>query len=353
MSRIIPRAEWGATRRAGFGDRPVGRLDKWLHHSVTLAPDLVFPWDDDYAAVRLLEKIGQDRFAGGISYTFAVTPAGLIFEGTGVSRIGAHTAGRNTGSVGIVLVGNYDRDNPPQAMLDAVAWLLRHGAAQGWWQTAALTGGHRDTKSTSCPGTRGYAQIRTINELAAGSAVVAPAVPPTAATPSKHPVLVYGSRGPEVGVLQRFLGIDDDDSFGPATLRATKAYQTSVGLKDDGSVGPLTWAKIDANEGRPAAPAPAPAPATPAAPPFPLGQHQWFGWKDGGKDSISGYFSHSEYLERFQQRLKDRGWNIDPDGKYGPQTNRITKAFQVDKGLTPNGAIGPDTWAAAWTTPIT
>lgn len=165
--RIIPRAEWGARHPRGFRAAPLPADEVWLHHSVTLAPDLVPPYDDDFAAVRTLERIGQDRFGGGISYTFAVTPAGLIFEGHGVDRQGAHTANHNVRGRGIVLVGDYERNRPTPQMVDAVAWLLRHGHERGWWKAPRLNGGHRDTKATVCPGRHGYASIAEINRRAA------------------------------------------------------------------------------------------------------------------------------------------------------------------------------------------
>lgn len=110
----------------------------------------------------------------------------------------------------------------------------------------------------------------------------------------------------------------------------------------------------------PAAPAPAPvssgprviAPGVPA-PPFPLPAGSYFGPKSGPKASVSGYFSHRSDLARWQQRMKDRGWAIGVDGLYGPQTERIARAFQAEKGLVVDGAIGPITWAAAWTAPVT
>lgn len=37
----------------------------------------------------------------------------------------------------------------------------------------------------------------------------------------------------------------EDDSYGPSTTFAVKAFQASMGLLVDGSAGPLTWAKID------------------------------------------------------------------------------------------------------------
>jgi hypothetical protein len=165
---IISRARWGARRPNGFGPRRLPATEAWEHHSVTLAPDLVPPFDDDYAAIRALEEIGHARFGAGISYTRLFTPAGLIFEGHGIDRIGSHTGGHNTAAVGYCLVGNYDTARPTDAQLRAVAWCLQHDHAHGWLAAPRLNGGHRDLKSTGCPGRYAYERIPDVNRLAAG-----------------------------------------------------------------------------------------------------------------------------------------------------------------------------------------
>jgi len=54
-------------------------------------------------------------------------------------------------------------------------------------------------------------------------------------------LLKIGSTGENVKILQRFLKLKDDGSFGPKTAAAVKAWQKSNGLLDDGIVGPKTW----------------------------------------------------------------------------------------------------------------
>ena len=58
-------------------------------------------------------------------------------------------------------------------------------------------------------------------------------------------------------------------------------------------------------------------------------------------------------VRALQQRLRERGWKITVDGEFGPQTDRIVRAFQKDKGLVVDGEVGPQTWNALWTTAIT
>jgi hypothetical protein len=174
---IISRARWGARYSAGFGPSPLPARELWLHHSVTVAPDLT--WvdadgdgveDDEERAMRTLEDIGQQRFGGGVSYTFAIMPSGRIYEGHGVGRQGAHTGGRNDIARAIVLVGDYSTRPPTDAQQRATAWLVEHGRKQGWWTVYGLSGGHRQAPNqvaTACPGDAALREIPTVNRLAA------------------------------------------------------------------------------------------------------------------------------------------------------------------------------------------
>lgn len=175
MVTIISRATWGARHDRGFRSAPLPASEVWLHHSVTIAPSIGnIDADRDGApdveerAMRTLEQIGEDRFGGGVSYTFAVMPSGRIYEGHGVDRQGAHTGGRNSIARAIVLVGNYQIDHLTEAQVLSVAALLRHGKTKGWWRHARLNGGHQDAPgaSTACPGRHAMAAIPRINKLA-------------------------------------------------------------------------------------------------------------------------------------------------------------------------------------------
>ena len=89
------------------------------------------------------------------------------------------------------------------------------------------------------------------------------------------------------------------------------------------------------------------------APGFPLPSGWYFGPASGPFYSISGKFSYKGALTPWQARMAARGWKITADGEYGPETAGVTHKFQVEKHLTVNDHIGSQTWAAAWTSPLT
>jgi len=175
---------------------------------------------------------------------------------------------------------------------------------------------------------------------------------------------VMGVKDYQKALKQLRYNVGDVDGIkGPQTTAAIKAFQTDQGLAADGIVGPLTAQALSASLAAANGQNPSDAmpgrntggdkPVQTLAPKFPLPEGSYFGPKSGPVESVSGYFSHRDDLIVWQQRMRDRGWQITVDGLYGPNTSSVARAFQSEKGLTVDGLIGPQTWAAAWTAPIT
>lgn len=253
---LISRASWGARHDDGFGFRPLPIKEWWLHHSVTIAPDLLPPFDDDDRAVRTLETIGEQRFGGGISYTFPVTPVGRIYVGHSLSRLGAHTKGHNTVGAAFVLVGDYSKVAPTEAQRTAIArrMVIEHRAGRATRHT--LNGGHRDASgnATACPGNAGHAAVAAINaeaEALWAAGYPTPPTPPAVVEPGAVAGLIAedGKNGPATRrAIQRMLGVTADGSWGPATRRAIQKW---AGVKQDGSIGPATRRAVQRKVGAP------------------------------------------------------------------------------------------------------
>lgn len=143
-----------------------------------------------------------------------------------------------------------------------------------------------------------------------------------------------------------------------AAVRAYQTYLASRGWypvdKIDDSWGPLMQAAHDKFWKEVHAPKPTP-PAAPKAPAFPLKKGYYFGPRFPLRNtkSVSGFYGNGQHLATWQQQMKNRGWPIKVDGKYGDNTGDIAYRFQKEKGLTADRLIGPSTWAAAWTAPVT
>jgi hypothetical protein len=62
--------------------------------------------------------------------------------------------------------------------------------------------------------------------------------------------LSIGSKGDEVALLQKKLGVEADGDFGPVTEKAVKDFQSKHNLEPDGIVGPKTWVALGVGSGK-------------------------------------------------------------------------------------------------------
>ena len=158
------------------------------------------------------------------------------------------------------------------------------------------------------------------------------------------------TKGKPVEDVQAVVGVTVDGFAGPSTIAAIKKWQKSHGLPADGIVGPDTWAKMKPHIKN----AKKKARKKNKAPKFPLKKGHWYGVESSNKKNHSGYWAGDRAgIRRFQQKLKDRGWSISVDGRFGPATKKIVRQFQSEKGLPADGLVGVKTWNAIWESPVT
>lgn len=158
---IATRKSWGA--RHDDGDLTLSGLasEVFAHHSVTKQLPATATVEQERAAMRELEAIGQSRFGTGISYNVGVFPSGRAYQGASWNRRGTHTGGRNSTARSIVFIGNYETNEPTAAQLATAAEIYREGKGK-WWTPSAPLRGHRDVKGTACPGKNVYSQLPAI-----------------------------------------------------------------------------------------------------------------------------------------------------------------------------------------------
>ena len=161
---IIRRNDWCTTPATGTPSAIPTKLPRrWLHHGASGTSSIATA--NAYARWHIVGRPPPTWLDVGYSWLIA---EGKVLEGRGPGRQGAHTRLDNDSSYGIVVCGDYRTREPSARDIDALVWLLRHGVSQGWWDTPAFTGGHRDAPqaSTTCPGNRLHRLIPSINAAA-------------------------------------------------------------------------------------------------------------------------------------------------------------------------------------------
>lgn len=168
-----------------------------------------------------------------------------------------------------------------------------------------------------------------------------------------------------------YTGKKADGYYGPSSQKDTKAFQKKHGLTADGIVGPKTWAKVGKSS---SAKKTQKKTSTKKAPGsslvFPLPKGYYFGPRNGGTKSVSGYHKRTfrgkqdrDHFKAWANQLIKRGWSIGKgktylsksgnDGLYGNEYKTLIKAFQKDQKLTQDGLLGRSTWVAAFENPVT
>ena len=191
--KIITRAQWGADeslKRTSGGCRRqfFGVQQLFVHH--TAGSNSV---SDPKATMRAIYWYHTVRQGWcDVGYNFVIDRQGNIYEGRWARRykpweihssedsrgravVGAHVSGFNSGSVGVSLMGNFERSPVPPAMRRSVARLLawevdRHGLKPrakhvyrnpdtGRTRRLPYIAGHRDAGDTACPGRYLYSAL--------------------------------------------------------------------------------------------------------------------------------------------------------------------------------------------------
>jgi hypothetical protein len=160
---IIPRAEWGAlgpnfdaTDENGLFD-PVSNPEGWMIYTKPLTEVLTtivvhhsaLPLSDGPLEIQY-KHMHQKGFAD-IGYHYVIDEQGRIYAGRELTVRGAHTGGHNTGTVGVVLLGNFEEAEPTTVQMASLRSLVQCLTTE-----YAIThlAGHRDfqPEETVCPG---------------------------------------------------------------------------------------------------------------------------------------------------------------------------------------------------------
>jgi hypothetical protein len=199
-ARLVARASRGASAAANVAMPSMQMRDSWQAREPSVEPSygevsMAFVHhtvsSNDYAAadvpamLRAIQSFHMDANGwNDMGYNFLVDRFGTIWEGRagGVEAAvsAAQTEGFNSVSTGVAVIGTFSNAPPSQASLDAVvrllAWKLPHhgvdpaGTAtviskgnarypEGSSATFANVSGHRDGKSTDCPGQALYDRL--------------------------------------------------------------------------------------------------------------------------------------------------------------------------------------------------
>lgn len=134
---------------------PMAYIDRLtIHHS---GMDVVAETKSEDIVGRLggILKEHLDRNYGDVGYHFLVDYTGGVWQGRALRYEGAHVSGQNESNVGILMVGNFEKQDPSEAQRTAMVRLVA-GVRDLFGIKQHRVYGHRDLGSSVCPGGRLY-----------------------------------------------------------------------------------------------------------------------------------------------------------------------------------------------------
>ena len=102
--------------------------------------------------LETIRRLHRRRGWGDIGYHFAVDRAGRVWEARPLTYQGAHVKDHNPGNIGIVVLGNFEEQQPSPAQLAALQLQIRHLQSTYSVPTSRVRT-HQEWAPTACPGT--------------------------------------------------------------------------------------------------------------------------------------------------------------------------------------------------------
>ncbi|KAL1490235.1 hypothetical protein ABEB36_012964 [Hypothenemus hampei] len=155
---IISRTRWGARPAHAVDYAIIPIQNVVIHHTVTR------DCNTEEECAELLKEIQNFHLDilefHDIGYNFLIGGDGNVYEGAGWHKVGAHTRGYNSRSIGISFTGNFSDKLPNRKMLKALKKFLACAVELGELDGKYKLFGARQVSATASPGTRFYNELK-------------------------------------------------------------------------------------------------------------------------------------------------------------------------------------------------
>lgn len=151
-SGVIPRTAWTRAEPIPARALPMGGINRITIHHDGMSPFTSGRQGDAVARLENIRRahVGREGWAD-IGYHYVIDPAGRVYEARPVAIQGAHVKYNNENNLGVMVMGNFDRQRPSsdaQRALDAFV----ADRARAYRVPANRIYTHRELRPTACPG---------------------------------------------------------------------------------------------------------------------------------------------------------------------------------------------------------
>lgn len=151
---VIPRSAWTSAPIITSRCSSMGGINKITIHHAAIDSSNLQSSDDvkrRLASIRNEHVNRKPEPFADIGYHFVIDPQGRVWEGRPLKFQGAHVADRNENNMGIMLLGDFTKQQPTTAQINSMdafvaKQMQRYGIAVGKVYT------HRELGKSACPG---------------------------------------------------------------------------------------------------------------------------------------------------------------------------------------------------------
>lgn len=151
---VMSRNSWGATAAIPAKMKPMNGVSRiTIHHEGSAKPNTDNTPVKVAATLRLIQSQHRARLgAGDIGYHFIIDRSGAIWQGRDWMYQGAHTSGNNGHNIGVMLLGNFELQQPTAEQIDSMHQLVANLCRKFNLNQGDDIFGHCDFVNTQCPG---------------------------------------------------------------------------------------------------------------------------------------------------------------------------------------------------------
>lgn len=160
---ICRRSEWTSSAVKTLRMRGIGNVDRVSIHHAGGGIDVQEDRADIVAALRGVLSDHTQRGYGDIGYHMIIDYTGRVWEGRSLAYEGAHIQDQNERNIGIMLLGNFDIQEPSEKQLSSMKQLV--GLFREHYRIKRhRIYGHRDLGASACPGENLYVYVQKMKD---------------------------------------------------------------------------------------------------------------------------------------------------------------------------------------------
>lgn len=153
---ILPRSSWMAFSPRLSLVKPADGFTRLTVHHAGTGVNMHLGQDEVVFDLNGILEAHLQKNYGDIGYHFIIDRAGRIWEGRSLAHEGAHVSGMNEHNIGVMLLGNFDEQQPASRQVFAL-FLLADVLRDTYDIDGESVFGHCDLGQSACPGRHLYA----------------------------------------------------------------------------------------------------------------------------------------------------------------------------------------------------